>query len=187
MLRERRVKDYIGLIWTFMKIGASTFGGGYAMLPVVERELITKKGWLTMEEVMNYYTIAQITPGIIAVNLSTFVGVKRKGLLGGVLATAGFAAPGVALMLFVSIFINRFAEYEAVKHAFAGIRIAVGALVLDTVIKLLRGAFKTVRGSVIFLLAFALSAAAGLSPALIVAGAGVAGFFLYRPSRKDAL
>jgi chromate transporter len=177
------VKEYLDLVGTFLKIGASTFGGGYAMLPVLERELIKKKGWLTMDEVMDYYTIAQVTPGIIAVNVSTFVGCKRKGVLGGFLATAGFVLPGVLLMVIVSLFVRRFAELPVVRHAFAGIRVAVGALVLDTVVKLVKGVFKEVRGIVLFVTAFCLSAALSASPVLIIAAAGVAGFFLYKPKK----
>jgi chromate transporter len=174
------VKEYLDLLLTFVKIGCLTFGGGYAMVPVVERELIRGKGWTTMDEVMDYYTIAQVTPGIIAVNLSTFIGYKRKGPLGGMIGTLGFLLPGVSLMVIVSVFIVRFAEYPAVRHAFAGLRAAVGALILDTVVKLLRGLFKDKKAVVIFTAALALSALCSASPVLIVAGAGIAGFFLYR-------
>jgi len=177
------MKEYLDILWTFFKIGASTFGGGYAMLPVLERELIKKKGWLSMEEVMDYYTIAQITPGVIAVNVSTFVGHKRKGALGGFLATAAFIAPGVFLMLLISLFIREFDQYAGVQHAFGGIRIAVGALVLDTVVKLFKGLFRDIRGIIIFAAAFALSAVISASPVWIVTGAGLAGFLLYRPKK----
>jgi chromate transporter len=135
------MSELFDLIWTFIKIGFFTFGGGYAMVPVLERELINKKGWITMDEVLDYYTIAQVTPGIIAVNISTFVGYKRKGVFGGVIATLGFILPGTALMIVISVFIKRFAEYPVVQHAFAGIRIAVGALILDTIRKLLVNLF----------------------------------------------
>jgi chromate transporter len=175
------MRDYVELFLTFLKIGVSTFGGGYAMLPILERELIKGRGWVTMEEVMDYYTIAQITPGIIAVNVSTFVGHKRKGPLGGFLATLAFILPGVTLMALIALFIRRFAEYPAVQHVFAGIRIAVGALILDTIIKLVKGVFKNYRALAIFAVALALSAALGLSPVLIVMGAGAAGFLLFRP------
>jgi chromate transporter len=94
-----------------------------------------------MDEVLDYYTIAQVTPGIIAVNISTFVGYRRKGIFGGVIATLGFILPGTALMIVISVFIKRFAEYPVVQHAFAGIRIAVGALILDTIRKLLVNLF----------------------------------------------
>jgi chromate transporter len=136
------MKGLVEVFFTFLKMGCLTFGGGYAMMPVLEREVINKKGWITMDEAMDYYTIAQVTPGIIAVNVSTFVGYKRKGGLGGILATIGFVLPGVALVTVVALCLTRFADYPAVKHAFAGIRVAVAALILDTVIKLCKGLFK---------------------------------------------
>ncbi|MDR1318668.1 MAG: chromate transporter [Treponema sp.] len=176
------MKQYFELVWTFIKIGASTFGGGYAMIPVLERELIKKKGWITMDEVMDYYTIAQVTPGIIAVNVSTFVGYKLKGVFGGIIATVSFIIPGVLLMIVISAFVRRFADYAVVRHAFAGIRVAVGALILDTVIKLCRGVFRDFRAAAIFVIALVLSAALNASPVYIVTGAGLAGLLLY--SRK---
>jgi chromate transporter len=159
-----------------------TFGGGYAMVPVVERELINRKGWTTLDEVMEYYTIAQITPGIIAVNLSTFIGYKRKGPLGGLIGTVGFLLPGLACMIIISLFIRRFTEYPAVQHAFTGIRVAVGALILDTVIKLLKGVFRDKGAILIFVLSLTIEVVLSASPALIILGAGMAGFLLYRPA-----
>ncbi|WP_062428570.1 chromate transporter [Treponema endosymbiont of Eucomonympha sp.] len=176
------MKEYADLLWTFLKIGCLTFGGGYAMIPVAERELVQKRGWLTMDEVMDYYTIAQITPGIIAVNLSTFVGHKRKGAVGGALTTACFVLPGVCLMTAAALFLRSFADMPVVKHAFAGIRVAVGCLILNTVLKLIRGAFKGVTAAVIFFAAFALSAVWSASPVLLVASAGIAGLILRRPN-----
>ncbi|MDR1930774.1 MAG: chromate transporter [Treponema sp.] len=195
----------IDLFLTFLKIGVSTFGGGYAMVPVLERELIKKRGWITLEEVMDYYTIAQVTPGIIAVNISTFVGYKRAGIAGGILATAAFILPGVLFMTVISLFISRFMEYPAVRHAFAGIRVAVGALVLDTVRKLVLELFKKEekpaggdgedrpsRGRTLRLLfsagifggAFLLSVLLSPPPVWIVAGAGLAGFLMNRGGKK---
>ena len=182
-----QLKEYVELLLTFLKMGCITFGGGYAMIPVVERELIKKKGWITMEEVMDYYTIAQITPGIIAVNLSTFIGCKQKGLLGGIIATLGFVFPGVALVILASFFIRNIEEHPVAVHAFTGIRIAVGALILDTVIKMAKGVFKDAAAIVIYLIAFALSFIWGISPMIIVLGSGIAGFFVYRSviEKKD--
>jgi chromate transporter len=170
------------VLLTFIKIGCSTFGGGYAMIPVLERELIQKKGWTTMEEVMDYYTIAQVTPGIIAVNTSTFIGFKQKGILGGILSTLGFVLPGVCFITGIALFLRNFADYPVVQHAFTGIRVAVGALILDTVIKLLKGVFKDAKALIIFILSFALSLLFSPNPVLLVVAAGVAGFLLYRPS-----
>jgi chromate transporter len=153
------------------------------MLPVVERELIKKRGWTTMDEVMDYYTIAQITPGIIAVNLSTFVGYKQGGFLGGFLATVGFVLPGVSLILAAALFISNLADIPAVQHAFAGIRIAVGALILDTVIKLVKGVFKDFKALVIYIVVFVLSVFWKVSPMLLILGAGAAGLVFYRTKK----
>jgi chromate transporter len=174
------LKDYLELFVTFIKLGVLTFGGGYAMIPVVERELIKKKGWIDMDEVMNYYTIAQITPGIIAVNLSTFVGYKRKGSLGGFLATLGFVLPGACLITVIAIFLASFADLPVVKHAFTGIRVAVCALIVDTVIKLVRGVFKNKKAVAMYLIVFALSAVWSVSPMLLIIASGLLGLLIFR-------
>jgi chromate transporter len=179
------LKEYFELFLVFIKMGCLTFGGGYAMIPVLERELIKKKGWVTMEEVMDYYTIAQVTPGVIAVNVSTFIGFKKKGPLGGILSTLGFVSPGALFVLIIAIFLRNFADIPALNHAFMGIRVAVGALILDTVIKLFKGVFKDFKAIIIFFLAFCLSAVWSASPVLLVAAAGAAGFLLYRPKKPE--
>jgi chromate transporter len=178
------LKEFLDIFLAFTVIGASTFGGGYAMVPVLERELIQKRRWITMDEVIDYYTIAQITPGIITVNMATFVGYKRKGVLGGIIATIAVVLPGVCLMILFSFFIKRFTGYALVRRAFAGVRIAVGALILDTVLKLLKGFFKDCRLLVIGGIAFALSALFSLSPVWIILGA--AGFLLFAGRPKAA-
>ncbi|MDR0316158.1 MAG: chromate transporter [Treponema sp.] len=180
------MKECLDLLWTFIVIGATTFGGGYAMIPVLERELIKKRRWITMDEVLDYYTIAQITPGIIAVNTATFVGYRRKGILGGILATIGLVLPGVSLMIIISLFINRFAEYPVVQHAFTGIRIAVCSLILDAVLKLFKNIYKNYKSIIICVIAFALSAVFSASPVYIIAGAGIAGFLLFSPKQTAA-
>ena len=174
------MKDYFDIFWAFIVIGATTFGGGYAMIPVLQRELIKKRGWIDMDEVMDYFTIAQITPGIIAVNVATFAGYKRKGLFGGIAATIGLILPGCCLMIIIALFLKQFAEYEPVRHAFTGIRVAVCALILDTVLKLFKGLFKDYRAIIIFTAAFILSAIFSLSPVFIIMGAGLAGFLFFR-------
>jgi chromate transporter len=177
------LKGCLEVFLTFLKMGCVTFGGGYAMIPVVERELIKKHGWVTMDEVMDYYTIAQITPGIIAINLSTFVGYKQKGPLGGLLATIGFIIPGTSLIIAVALFIGNFADLPAVQHAFTGIRIAVAALILDTVIKLVKGVFKDYKALIIYITAFVLSVLWKVSPMLLILGAGALGLVVYRPKK----
>jgi chromate transporter len=140
-----------------------------------------------MDEVMDFYTVSQIMPGLIGVNLSIFVGNKRKGVFAGILAALGFVLPGVTLITAVSLFISNFTEIDIVKHAFAGVRIAVAALILDTVIKLIKGVFKEWKSLVLFIIVFALSAIpAGVlpafftSPAFLVALSGIVGFFMFR-------
>jgi chromate transporter len=160
-------------------MGCMTFVGGYAVIPVAERELIKKRGWVTMDEIMDYYAIAQITPGIIAVNLSTFIGCKQKGPLGGVLATLGFILPGISFILILGLFFINIAETPVVLHVFAGIRIAVGALVLDMSIKMIRTAVKDPWALILWLIAFSLSVVWKISPLWIITGAGVAGIILY--------
>jgi len=181
--RSSSTNEYLELLWIFLKIGLSTFGGGYAMVPVLEKELIQKKGWITMDEVIDYYTIAQITPGIIAINMATFIGYKRKGFPGAVIATISFAVPGVTFMALISLFISGFAEHAVVQHAFAGIRVAVGAIIVDTIIKLIKGFYKNVKSVVICIIAFALVIFLGTSPVYVVLGAGLLGWILYRPKK----
>jgi len=186
------MKEYLDIFVTFLKMGAMTFGGGYAMIPVVERELIKKKGWIPIEEVMDYYTVSQIIPGILAVNLSTFVGYKRKGIMGGIIAPIGFVLPGITFILILALFISNFADIPVVRHAFAGIRLAVGALILDTVIKLVKGVLKEFKSLAIYIVVFVLSVfPAGLapipafirSPVFLVPAAGLAGFFIYQQKK----
>jgi len=175
------MREYLGLFRAFFVIGGTAFGGGYAIVPVLDRELVKKRGWITMDEVLDLYTIAQITPGIILVNIATFVGCKRKGFLGGLFATIGLVLPGICLMLIVSLFFRHFAEHRVVQHALVGIRLAVCALMLDVVIKLVKGFFKDYKAVIIAVAAFALSVVFSVSPVFVVLGAGLAGFLLYSP------
>ena len=177
------MREYLELIRAFIVIGATAFGGGFAIVPVLERELINKRGWVTMEEVLDFYTIAQITPGIIIINITTFIGCRRKGVPGGIIATLSLALPSVSLMLLIAVFLDRFAEYAAVQHALAGIRIAVCAIILDTSIRLFKGYMKDYRSLIICVIAFVLSAVFSLSPVYIILGAALAGFLLYSPRR----
>lgn len=178
------MKILLDIFWAFFVIGAVTFGGGYAIVPVLERELVKKRGWADMDEVMDYYSIAQFTPGVIAVNIAVFIGFKRRGVLGAIFAAAAVVLPGTALVLIIMLFIHQFADYPAVQHAFAGIRTAVCALILDTILKLCKGLLKNIRSIVIFIAALGVSAALGLSPMLIVLTAGLIGLLFYFTERR---
>ena len=184
------MKEYLAILYSFLKVGMFTFGGGYAIIPMIDREIIKRRAWVSMDEVMEYYTVSQIMPGLIGVNLSIFVGNKIKGVLGGFLAAIGFMLPGVILITAAAIFISNLAEIPIVQHAFAGIRIAVGALILDTVIRLVKGIFTKVRTVIVFLVVFAfMIMPKGIlppfmtSPVFLVLGSGLLGLFLYRQKK----
>ena len=127
---------YFDLFWTFAKIGVCTFGGGYAMLPILQRELVEKRHWASEEELSDYFAIGQCTPGIIAVNTATFVGHKLKGAAGGVAATLGLVFPCLVIIMLIAAFLQNFAHLPVVVHAFNGVRACVCALILSSVLKL---------------------------------------------------
>lgn len=162
------MKELFQLFASFCKIGALTFGGGYAMLPMLTRELCETRGWVTNEELLDYYAIGQCTPGIIAVNTATFVGYKRKGVLGGVFATLGIAFPSLVIITLIAGLLQNYAHFDIVRHAFNGIRVAVVALILSAVVKLWKTSVKNAIGVILFLMAFGATVVFGLSPIWIV-------------------
>jgi len=177
------MKDLLELYWAYLKIGCVNFGGGYAMLPLLERELVTKRGWTTMDELRDYFAIGQCTPGVIALNVSTFIGQKRKGVLGAIAAMLGFLTGPIAIILIIAAFLKNFAELEVVQHAFAGIRVCVCVLIVQAILRLWKSsvvdAFTLVLYAVILSLS-ALSTFTGLLPvkipaAVLVILSGVAG------------
>ncbi|NCN04085.1 MAG: chromate transporter [Spirochaetales bacterium] len=172
-------KTLFNLLWTFTKIGSVSFGGGYAMLPLLERELIDKRSWVTKEQILDYYAIGQSTPGIIAVNVSTFIGWQRAGWVGALAATLGFVLPSLVIITILAGVLTWSGDVPTVQHALAGVRVAVAALVLSTVIKFYTGAVKNKRGLGIFALTLGLSFFLGLSPFLLVLGGGFFGLILF--------
>ena len=137
------MKELIELFLLFAKCGVCTFGGGYAMLPILTRELAEKRKWVTEEELADYYAVGQCTPGVIAVNVSTFVGMKRKGILGAASATLGIIFPSLVIITIIAALIEGFADNEYVAHALAGIRTAVCGLVTITVLNLFKKSLKS--------------------------------------------
>lgn len=170
------MKELFDLFWTFCKIGALTFGGGYAMLPLIQREIVENKKWSTEKEILDYYAVGQCTPGVIAVNTATFIGYKLKGIIGGIVATLGVVFPSLIIILIIAAFLQNFADLAIVQSAFAGIRVAVVALIITTVFKLLKSSIKDYLCAIVALLAFILSAFLGLSPVYVVIAAGLTGF-----------
>lgn len=169
------MKELAELFWTFAKMGVVTFGGGYAMLPIIQREIVEKRHWASEAEVMDYYAIGQCTPGIIAVNTSTFIGYKRKGILGGFAATFGFVFPSLVIITMIAAFLQNFAHISYITHAFNGIRACVCALILDAVIKLGKKSIIDKWCAVICVLITLLSIFTSLSPVVFVVLAGIAG------------
>ena len=163
------------LFFTFARIGAFTFGGGYAMLPMIQNEVVERKKWATEEEVMNYYAVGQSTPGIIAVNTATFIGYKQAGVLGGIFATLGVVAPSVVIITVIAAFIRNFLEYEVVEHALAGISVAVAVLVISAVINLWKKGVKNLFGIFMFIIGFAISVFTNWSPIVVVILAVIGG------------
>ena len=135
MTFKEKWKKALELFGIFFKIGAFTFGGGYAMLPMIQREIVDKNGYATEDEVLDYYAIGQLTPGVIAVNVATFIGMKRKGLLGAAFATAGVVFPSVVIITLIALILRNFMDILWVQYAFSGIRVAVIALIIKTIIQ----------------------------------------------------
>ncbi len=166
------------LFLAFAKVGVMTFGGGYAMIPILERELIDRRSWTTREELMDYYAVGQCTPGIIAVNTATFIGSKLAGTLGGIVATAGIVFPSLVIISLIAGILTNFADIPAVKSAFAGIRVCVCVLIFNSVLKLYHSAVIDKAALVIFVLVLAASFFFGLSPILLVVFCALAGILL---------
>ena len=165
------MNPYLDLYLTFARIGVCTFGGGYAMLPILQREVVENRHWATEDELMDYYAIGQCTPGVIAVNTSTFIGCKTHGILGGIAATAGMITPSLIIITIIAAFIQQFAHL---------------AVVLQSVWKMAKKGVVDVPTSVILLVTFAAVAFFGVSPVVMVVIAAAAGIIIGMIRRKRA-
>ena len=172
------MKELWQLFFAFARIGGLTFGGGFAMLPMLQKEVVEKNGWVTEEDLMDYYAIGQCTPGVIAVNTATFVGQKLRGTIGGIFATLGVVFPSLVIISVIAAFIQNFAHLPVVQNAFGGIRVCVCVLIFNAVTKLWKKSVKDKAGVVICLAVFAASVIFELSPILCVLLAGVAGVLI---------
>ena len=163
----------------FAEMGAVCFGGGYAMLSLVQRVVVEEHGWATEEDLMDYYAIGQCTPGIIAVNVATFIGHKHRGIPGAIAASLGFISPSIFFITLIAAFLESFASNVYVAHALAGIRVCVCVLILNSVLALGKKAIKNKISWVIFLIATVLVAFTNVPTVAIILGAGVVGYILY--------
>lgn len=172
------MKILADLFITFAKMGAVTFGGGYAMLPILQREVVENKHWATDEELADYYAIGQCTPGVIAVNTATFIGRKYAGIPGGIVATLGVVFPSLVIISLLAGVIEAFSSLEWVKHAFSGIRVCVCVLIFNSVIKLFSKAVIDAPALIVYVLVLLGAVFLNIPPALFVIGSGIAGIVL---------
>ena len=166
---------YLKMFLSFAKVGVMTFGGGYAMLPILQREIVDKNGWATEEELMDYFAIGQCTPGVIAVNTATFIGQKLRGISGGIAATLGVVFPSVVIISLLAGVIEAFSHLAWVQHAFGGIRICVCILILNAVVKLCKKAVVDKVTLALFLGVLAGAYFLNISPVVFVLLAGITG------------
>ncbi len=179
------MKKLLNLFMVFFRIGGLTFGGGYAMLPMIQREIVENKKWATDDEIMNYYAVGQCTPGVIAVNTATFIGYKQGGIWGSIAATLGVTAPSIIIITVIAAFISNFAHISAVKSALGGINVVVSVLVLNAVITLWEKGIKNFFGLSIFLIAFLVAVFTELSPIYTVVVSVICGVLYGKiPSKK---
>ena len=168
---------FLDMFLTFAKVGVMTFGGGYAMLPILEREVVQNKKWATEEELMNYFAVGQCTPGVIAVNTATFIGYKYRGI-------PGVIFPSLVIIIIIAAFLQNFADIPLVAHAFIGIRAVVAALIINAVVKFFKSGVKDLTGVVIFIAAFAVAGILGVSSVYVVIGALIVGLIAGQLRRR---
>ena len=156
MEKQSKLKRFLDLYFTFVKIGTFTIGGGLAMMPMMQKELIDKKHWMTEEDLIDYYAVGQSTPGMIAVNVSTFVGYNQLGILGGIVATLGMVSPSIIIITILAGLINSIDEYPMVQKALRGINVAVAALFTSVIVKFVKKTIKNPLHVLLMLISFTL-------------------------------
>ncbi|MDD3404383.1 MAG: chromate transporter [Hespellia sp.] len=174
---------------SFFRIGILTIGGGLAMLPMLKREVVDKYHWINEEEMMDIYAIGQCTPGIIAVNTATYIGYLQSGIVGGIVATLGEVTPSLVIIILIASVLRQYMENAVLLHAFAGIRIAVCAMMFDTVLLMIKKGIKNFTGVCLFFgaLIFATFTPVPLPVIVLLAGAvGVIAFKLHRDEKGGA-
>ena len=169
-----------------MKIGLMTVGGGYAVLPILEKEIVEKNSWASREELANYFAIGQCTPGLIAVNVATFIGNKRKGISGGILATVGFVIPSIVIIICIASLLHNFYDIPLVKHALSGIRVAVVILIINSVINMWKSSVTDITTFTIFLSVALISYFTKISPVILVIASALLGIIMYTLINKHA-
>lgn len=178
------MRELFNLLMIFAKVGLFTFGGGYAMLPLLKAETVDRRGFLSEEELLNLYSIGQCTPGIIAINVATFIGYKQKGIWGAIFATIGMILPSIVIIILVASVLGLYMHNRYVSYAFAGIRVCVIALIADIVYDLWRKNIKTSVDLIIFILAVLILLFADISAVWVVIFAALTALFVEEIRRK---
>lgn len=173
------------LFAAFFKVGGFTFGGGYAMLPLLQKEMVSVRKWATDEEILDYYAIGQSVPGIIAINTATFIGYKIKKIPGAIAATAGMVAPSLIIIMTIAAFFSQFRENPVVQSAFNGITAAVVALIVTAVIKMGKKSVSQWTGKIIAAIAFILAVFLDVSPIWLILGSAAVGIILNKVGDKN--
>lgn len=174
------MKQLVELFLVFFKMGSFTFGGGYAMLPIIQEEIVNKRSWATDEEILDYYAIGQSTPGIIAVNTATFIGYNQQGIIGGIVATLGVVSPSIILITVIAAFFKNFQDYVIVQHAFAGIRVVVAALIFNAVFKMYKDSVKDWVGIILFITSFLLLVFLDITPIIVIVISAIIGIIRFK-------
>lgn len=169
------LKELFSFYMIFFRMSAVTFGGGYAMLPILRREFVDNLGWMDEETIMDYYALSQSLPGLIAVNVSVFIGYRYKGVIGAITAALGMVSPCLIIITAIAMFLSGFRDNIYVQRALAGVSVCVVALILQTVLGLWKKGVKDKLGIVIFAVIFALNLLTDISPVILVIGCGVVG------------
>ncbi|MCL2013558.1 MAG: chromate transporter [Oscillospiraceae bacterium] len=194
------IKSLLSLFFAFFRIGLFTFGGGFSMLPMLEREVVDKHKWTDKEELLEYFALGQCVPGVIAVNTATLVGYKTRGILGSLFSALGLITPSIIVITSIAAVLVNFMHFPVVVHAFTGIKAAVGALMASAVVGLIRGnvlkknknktsvkkiLIANIPPVLLCAAAFVLVVFAGVSSVYITVGAAVTGIFLFRAKTRD--
>ncbi len=174
-MKAEKLKNLFLLFVTFLKIGAFTFGGGYAMIPLIQKEVVDKRKWITDEDILEIVAIAESTPGPIAINAATFVGYRRCGFMGALLSSLGVILPSFVIILVISLVLKQFQNIKAVQYAFHGIRAGVLALIIKALFSMYKQCKKNAVSLVVMALAFILTAVFNIDVLIVIVGCALFG------------
>lgn len=174
---KEKLKNCLTLFLTFLKIGAFTFGGGYAMIPIIEKEIVDKHHWIESEDILDIFAISESTPGPIAINSATFIGYKIGGVFGSFCATFGVVLPSFTIISIIALVLREFSDIKAVQYAFSGIRAGVLALIIKALFSMYKKAPKGVFSYILMGASFVLAAFTDINVIFVIIGCALAGLF----------